>query len=503
VGIRDLVVSTADGPAFAVLAEPLGMPPPAFPDQTCYIVGSKAGAAPWAQARDGYAFQRLALSADGSFLAAGLHPKPKDRWGPFGGNLVCCLSATDGRALGTAAMGAPSMRLTSLQFSPSGAFLQCGHGGGVSIYSVPRLEARAIIRGRINDSAFSDDGRYAAMVDGGTIEVIELRTKQVFLRVRCQYPVTTPTFASQSGMVISHPAFSSDGSILAFCALAGDGQVVEAWDVLRGERVAKLAGLLSPVNCIFVPNSNVLAIVEGGAHIVLFSVPSCRQLAAINHSPATALVVCREGRRLAVTGGDSVVVWALDRAKLGTNGTGRARAGPAASPTAQAVFARWYESLASSDASEGREAMLRLCGTADETTAFLATRMRPVTVDLVEITRMLHDLASDKLATRQAACTALERVAMAAPGQLREAAKSATSVEVRLNLNRIIANSQEYCIRDTGCIQALRAIQCLEKIGSVKSRVLLDRLSKGAPDSPITQDAKAALSRLTDWVQAD
>jgi hypothetical protein len=341
------------------------------------------------------------------------------------------------------------------------------------------------------------------MVDGGTIEVVELRTKQVFLRVRCQYPVTTPTFASQSGMVISHPAFSSDGSILTFCALAGDGQVVEAWDLLSTERVAQFAALRSPVNCIFVPNSNVVAIVEGGGHIALFSVPSGRQLAAINHSPATALVFCREGRKLAATGGDSVPVWALDRAKLGNGGSARARVGPPATPTAQAVLARWYESLASSDASEAREAMLCLCGAADETTAFLATKMRPVTVDAVEVARLLNDLASDKLPTRRAACTALEKVATGAQKELRAAADSASSLEVRFSLNRIIGNSQEYFIRDPASIQALRAVQCLETIRTVKSRVLLDRLSKGVPESPITQDAKAAVSRLTDWVHAD
>ena len=80
---------------------------------------------------------------------------------------------------------------------------------------------------------------------------------------------------------------------------------------------------------------------------------------------------------------------------------------------------------------------------------------------------------------------------------------SAASVEVRLKLHRILAEWREYCIHDTECIRTLRAIQCLEMIGTAKSFAALQRISRGEPDSIVTQDSKAAVSRLTDWVQAE
>ena len=45
-------------------------------------------------------------------------------------------------------------------------------------------------------------------------------------------------------------------------------------------------------------------------------------------------------------------------------------------------------------------------------------------------------------------------------------------------------------------LQALRAIEALEQIGSPDARKVLDTLAKGMPESRQTREAKAALDRL-------
>jgi hypothetical protein len=45
--------------------------------------------------------------------------------------------------------------------------------------------------------------------------------------------------------------------------------------------------------------------------------------------------------------------------------------------------------------------------------------------------------------------------------------------------------------------QALRAVEVLERVGSREAREVLRALAGGAPDAELTQQATAALARLT------
>jgi hypothetical protein len=46
-------------------------------------------------------------------------------------------------------------------------------------------------------------------------------------------------------------------------------------------------------------------------------------------------------------------------------------------------------------------------------------------------------------------------------------------------------------------LRGLRAVEVLEQVGTDGAKALLEGLAKGAPDAELTQEARAALGRLT------
>ena len=141
------------------------------------------------------------------------------------------------------------------------------------------------------------------------------------------------------------------------------------------------------------------------------------------------------------------------------------------------------------------------CG--DRGVEFLEARLNPETVNTAEILPLVHELDSDDFLTRQESAKKLERHIRTAKTLLREQMDASKSEEVRTSLRRILRIADDYCIRDIDCLRSVRAIECLEVIGTSKARLLLKRLASGSPTSPVTQEANAAIVRLINWVTAD
>ncbi len=139
----------------------------------------------------------------------------------------------------------------------------------------------------------------------------------------------------------------------------------------------------------------------------------------------------------------------------------------------------------------------------DRGVEFFETRLRPEMVRSAEILTLVRKLDSDEFRVRQECAKKLEGLARTAKGLLREQMDATESAEVRSSLRRILAVADDYCIRDIECLRSVRAIECLEIIGTLKSRILLKRLATGSPSSPVTQDARAALARLDEWITAE
>jgi hypothetical protein len=100
-------------------------------------------------------------------------------------------------------------------------------------------------------------------------------------------------------------------------------------------------------------------------------------------------------------------------------------------------------------------------------------------------------LESDRFAVRQGAFTKLSELGQTAkPLLIRERDKRGLSLETRRSLDRLLARLESLSAKD---LQALRAVDALERMGTPASRALLRKLASGGPPAPLTLAAKAAL----------
>jgi hypothetical protein len=130
---------------------------------------------------------------------------------------------------------------------------------------------------------------------------------------------------------------------------------------------------------------------------------------------------------------------------------------------------------------------------------FLQQRLRPVpSVPEATIRALLTDLDSDSFQRREAATKCLKEFGRGAESVLREALKFNPSAEQKRRIEALLAPlsgmSYEHPPDE---LRQLRAVAALERIGTRDARELLENLGKGHASAPLTQQAKAALGRLS------
>src|SRR5437763_1530012 len=78
---------------------------------------------------------------------------------------------------------------------------------------------------------------------------------------------------------------------------------------------------------------------------------------------------------------------------------------------------------------------------------------------------------------------------------LRQAITSRPSLEVRRRVEELLARLEGATPSAEG-VRTLRAVEALEHIGTREARQVLETLAKGAPETRLTREVKAALERL-------
>src|SRR5262249_30216223 len=108
---------------------------------------------------------------------------------------------------------------------------------------------------------------------------------------------------------------------------------------------------------------------------------------------------------------------------------------------------------------------------------------------------LIADLDSNQFAVREKAARDLERLGDSATAALREKLKDKPPMQTQQRINALLKN---LCGLDPspGQLRIMRAVQVLEYIGDAEARKLLTKLSEGAPQARLTQEAKASLERL-------
>jgi RNA polymerase sigma factor (sigma-70 family) len=169
----------------------------------------------------------------------------------------------------------------------------------------------------------------------------------------------------------------------------------------------------------------------------------------------------------------------------------------AGAPLDNFALADVWADLASDDETKALKAVFALAATPKESIAFLKQNLKPVTIDPKRIARLLADLDSDQFTVREQATQELESMGSYAVPYLQGALDKKPALEVRQRVEQIVERIKSSA-PSAGVIRSLRAIAVLEYIGNNDARQLLEALSRGRTKALTTQEAEAALDRLTE-----
>jgi hypothetical protein len=127
----------------------------------------------------------------------------------------------------------------------------------------------------------------------------------------------------------------------------------------------------------------------------------------------------------------------------------------------------------------------------------LREHLHPVVpVDAKQLKLLLVALDSDHFEERQRAERELEKQGDQAEAALRRFLAGKPSLEAKRRVEQVLARLQGP-VADPQVLQALRAVEVLECIGTGEACEILRTLAGGAPDARLTREAGASLQRLS------
>ncbi len=386
---------------------------------------------------------RVALTSDGKHLAS-LDGGRKVRWWDTVNGVELCQFELDGMGVALAA------------FSPDGRTVACAFGqGSVGVWDVPSGQKLEQIGGAITSGAFGGKGG-----------------------------IPTDRFRRL--------AFSADGRTLA----AGrDGEDVYLYEVATGKERVRFAGSRQPVSPVgsgaplaFSPDGRVLAAACPDGAVKLWDLATGAELHELrgHRDRASGLAFSADSRTLVSGSWDTTaLVWDL--------------AGPwngqkVARPRPQTVEGAWV-GLADANAAAAHAGVWALIGDGAKAVSFLGERLRPVPKSARTIAQMIVDLDSPRYPVRQKATAELARLGERARAALMRAVVRPVTLEVRQRIEGLLRQLNS-TPGSPERLRALRAVEVLEALGTPEARRVLEGLTDGDPEAPLTVEARASLERL-------
>lgn len=423
----------------------------------------------------------LALRSDGKMLAAGvIRFKTPPRTPPCDVRLWD-LTTSEERA----PLHGHGDWVTAVAFSPDGQLLASrSEDRTIRMWDVATGKERRQLRcgeAGAKGIAFSPDGRRViSALNKETIGFWDVESGRLTRRL-----LAGPS--GGSGI----PLLSHDGRMLV---TGGSEHPIRVWEVVSGKERFRIE---RPNTRMFVvaalsSDCRILAWCDYNPPIKLWDLLAGKQLGTLgektNMASVLSLTFSADSRCLASTHSDgTALIWDMARLSSKTD--------TVAKISTKRLEELWHE-LGSADAAEAYRALRTLAATSAQAVPLLHQRLRkPAPIDTAKIAALLAELDSEQFAIRERATRSLQELGMSAEAAMRRALAKQPSLEVRRRLEQIL-EKLESGERKAEELQARRAVELLELIGTTQAQLLLRERSQGPADDWLTQEAKASLARL-------
>jgi hypothetical protein len=292
-----------------------------------------------------------------------------------------------------------------------------------------------------------------------------------------------------------HAALSPDGRLLAIGNNRHGQPLAKCFLVLKdletGRDVRRIDSLPSDVHAVaFSPDGRILAW-SGSQDWSIYFVESAsgqvRRRLAGHRGQVIALSFSADGKRLISSSLDTTaLVWDLSQ-----------RLAPRELPATE-LKSLWAD-LAGKDAGRADLAIRTLAASPTSALPFVRKHLRPVSpVDERQLTRLIADLDSDDFTMRRKAAANLEKLGESLLPAYRKALAGKPSLETRRRLEALLEKAtMAWWDASPQRLRELRAVEALELAGTKEAREALKELADGATGARLTEQAKAALTRLT------
>ncbi len=283
-------------------------------------------------------------------------------------------------------------------------------------------------------------------------------------------------------------AFSNDGKLMASWWLAEKN--IRIWDMETGKEIAQFqpddpgAATQRIIHLAWSPDKRILAV--GQNKVRLWETATLkvrRELTGHAGASIHALAFAPDGRVLATSAADTtVLLWDM---MLSDH----------AAPPNLAMEKAW-EALASDDAPKAFAAILDLTATPLQTIAWIKDRLKPsARIDRKLVESLIEDLNDNQFKTRQGAAARLLKIGERALPAIDNALASKPALETKLRLDDIRKRLTGLVLSGER-IQAFRAVEVLERLGTRDARAVLQALAGGEIGALTTVQAQHALERL-------
>jgi hypothetical protein len=242
----------------------------------------------------------------------------------------------------------------------------------------------------------------------------------------------------------------------------------------------------------FSARTRLVALVEDPADVHLFDIATGEKLGCFTAAPDSAVssvALSDDGKRLITVIEDGpVLLWdvaAISRPPKDLTPT---------SLTASDLEILWQH-LAAEQTERAYGAMWKLAGAPRQAVSFLSAKLKGRAVGSKQIDALIADLDSPQYGTRERATNELVLIGKPTVPALRTASMPGASLEKSMRIQLILKKINSvpvswFQIRD------LRAVEVLEMIGSSDALPVLEALTKGLPQAPLTFEAEMAVRRI-------